>query len=107
MSILFTNEFDIPRSASYTVKMTQAKIRAGCLQEFQCLDLRKIGIWSLLLAYVIAAIFLAAAGTPAVAVETFILIISLEIIAAFSFIVLQRISAEYCFEIRPRSPPAN
>jgi hypothetical protein len=101
------NEFDITCTASYTGKMILAKIRAGCLSELKFLDLRKIGIWSLLIAYVVAAIILAAAGTPAVTVETFTLILSLEIIAAFSFMVQQRISIGYCFEIRPRSPPAN
>ena len=87
--------------------MVLEKIRAEWHQALKGLDLRKIGIWSLLVAYVAAAIVMAAAGTPAVVVETFTLILSLEIIAAFSFIVQQRISAEYCFEIRPRSPPAN
>jgi hypothetical protein len=87
--------------------MTLAKIKTGCLTALKYLDHRKIVIWSLLLAYAFAAIILAADGTPAVAVEIFALILSLEIIAAFSFIVQQRIYAEYCFEIRPRSPPAN
>jgi hypothetical protein len=85
--------------------MIPLKIRAGRMQALKDLDYRKIAIWSLLLAYAFAAIVLAAAGTPAVVVETFALILSLEIIAAFSFILQQRISAEYCFEIRPRSPP--
>jgi hypothetical protein len=87
--------------------MTPAKIRTGRLQASKVLDHRKIAIWSLLLAYAFAAIILAAANTTAVAVEIFALILSLEIIAAFSLIVQQSISSEYYFEIRPRSPPAN
>jgi hypothetical protein len=74
---------------------------------FKAWDAKKIGIWSLLLAYVVAAIILAASGPLAVTVETFTLIVSLEIAVAFSFVVQQRIFPGYQLGIRSRSPPAN
>lgn len=68
-------------------------------------DIRKIGIWFLLLAFLVAAIILPADGPPAIPAETFALIVSLIIVSAFSLIAQQRACAGYRFGIRPRSPP--
>jgi len=68
-------------------------------------DIQKIGIWFLLLAFVVVAIVLPAAGLPASPAETFTLIVSLEIISVFSLPAQQRVRAGYHSGIRPRSPP--
>lgn len=68
-------------------------------------DIRKIGIWFLLLAFVFAAIILLADGPPAVTAVMFTLILILEILFAFSLNPQQLVCTAYHFGIHPRSPP--
>ena len=71
-------------------------------------DIREIGIWILLLAFVFAAIimpFLSIDAPDAIVGVTFTLILILEIHFAFSLNPQLRGCAEYHFAIRPRSPP--
>ena len=68
-------------------------------------DIRKIGTWFLLLAFVFVAIILCADVPPAVTSATFSLILILEILFAFFPYPQQLACTEYHFGIRPRSPP--
>jgi membrane protein YdbS with pleckstrin-like domain len=68
-------------------------------------DIRKIGIWFLLLAFVFGAIILAADAPPAVISVTFTLLLVLEILFALSLNPPQLVSSGYHFGIRSRSPP--
>ena len=71
-------------------------------------DIREIGIWLLLLAFVFVAIILpllSADAPDAVTVVTFTLILILEIFFVLSLNPQQFVSTAYYFGIRPRSPP--
>ncbi len=71
-------------------------------------DIREIGIWFLLLAFVSVAIVLPllSIDTPdAVTAATFTLILLLEILFVFSLSPHIFVCTEYHFGIRPRSPP--
>jgi hypothetical protein len=68
-------------------------------------NIRKIGIWLLLLAFVFATIILSADVPPAIAAVTFALILFLEILFVFSFSPQLLVCTTYHFGIRPRSPP--
>ncbi len=68
-------------------------------------DIRKIGIWFLLLAFVFVAIILLADAPPAVTAVTFTLILILEILFVFSLNPQQLVCTAYHFGIRLRSPP--
>ncbi len=71
-------------------------------------DIRKVGIWFLLLAFVVVAIILpllSADAPPAVTGVTFTLILILEILFVFSLNPQQIVWTAYRFGIRLRSPP--
>ena len=70
-------------------------------------DIRKIGIWFLLLAFVFVIIILSASADPpdALPAVMFTLILILEILFIFSPNPQQLICTAYHFGIRPRSPP--
>ena len=71
-------------------------------------DIREIGIWFLLLAFVFAAIImplLSVDAPDATTGVTFTLILILEILFVFSLNPQLLVCAEYHFPIRPRSPP--
>jgi hypothetical protein len=69
------------------------------------LDIRKIGIWFLLLAFVFVAIVLSADAPDVVTAVTFTLILILEILFFLSPNPQQPVCPAYHFGIRPRSPP--
>lgn len=68
-------------------------------------DIKRIGTFLLLLAFVAVAIFLPAAGPFALPAETLTLVICLEIISVSCVIPLHIVSTGYRFGIPPRSPP--
>jgi hypothetical protein len=71
-------------------------------------DIRKIGIWFLLLAFVFAAIVLPLLSVDAPDAATtpiFTLIFILEVLFAFSIYRHQLDCTAYHFGIRPRGPP--
>ncbi len=68
-------------------------------------DVRKVGIWFLLLAFVFAAIIASVDAPPAVTALAFTLILVLEILFAFSVNPQQLVCSAYRFGIRLRSPP--
>jgi predicted permease len=71
-------------------------------------DIRKVGIWFLLLAFAFVAIVLPLLSTdapPAVTGVTFTLILILEILFALSLNAQLLACAAYHLLIRPRSPP--
>ena len=71
-------------------------------------DIRKIGIWFLLLAFVFVAIILPLLSTDApdaVTAVTFTLVLILEILFALSLNTQQLVCTAHHFGIRPRSPP--
>ena len=72
-------------------------------------DIRNIGIWLLLLAFVFVAIILPLLSTDApdaFTVVTFTLIFILEILFALSLDPQLLVCTAYNFGIRPRSPPS-
>jgi hypothetical protein len=72
------------------------------------IQIRKIGIWFLLLGFVFVAIILpllSADALDAVTAEAFTLILILEIIFAISHNPQQLVCTSYHFGIRLRSPP--
>jgi hypothetical protein len=84
------------------------KIKAGFFMSIESRDIRKIGIWFLLLASAFVAIILpllSADPPPAVTAVTFTLILILEILFAFSLNPQQPVCTAYHFGIRLRSPP--
>jgi hypothetical protein len=81
------------------------KIKDGFFMSIESRDIRKIGIWFLLLALVFVAIILSADAPPAVIAVTFTLIFILEILFAFSLNPQQPVCTAYHFGIRLRSPP--
>jgi hypothetical protein len=71
-------------------------------------DIRKVGIWFLLLAFAFVAIvlpLLSVDAPDAVTAVTFTLILILGILFALSLDPQQIVCAAYNFGIRPRSPP--
>jgi hypothetical protein len=71
-------------------------------------DIRKIGIWFLLLAFVFVAIILpllSVDAPDAATAVTFTLILIVEILFIFSLNPQQLVRTTYHFGIRPRSPP--
>ena len=71
-------------------------------------DIRKVGIWFLMLAFAFVAVMLpllSADAPDAVTAVTFTLILILEILFALSLNPQQLVYTAYRFEIRPRSPP--
>ncbi len=71
-------------------------------------DIRKIGIWFLLLSFVFVAIalpLLSVDAPDAAIAVTFALILILEILFALSLDPQQLVRTAYHFGIRPRSPP--
>ncbi len=71
-------------------------------------DIREIGIWFLLLAFVCLAIImplLSVDAPDATTGVTFTLILILEILFVFSLNPQLLVCAEYHFAVRPRSPP--
>jgi hypothetical protein len=71
-------------------------------------DVRKIGVWLLLLAFVFVAIvlpLLSVDSPDAATVVTFTLILILGILFALSLNPQQLVCSVYQFGIRPRSPP--
>ena len=71
-------------------------------------DIREIGIWLLLLAFVFVAVvlpLLSIDAPDAVTAVTFTLILILEILFVFSLNPQQLVCTAYHFGIRPRSPP--
>ncbi len=71
-------------------------------------DIRKVGIWFLLLAFAFVAIILpllSSDAPPAVTGVTFTLILILEILFIFSLNPQQLVYTEYRFGVRLRSPP--
>ncbi len=98
-----SDEFDILHGESYV-----GKIKAGFLMSIKSRDIRKIGGWFLLLAFVFVAIILpllSADAPDAVAGVTFTLILILEILFALSLDPQQPACAAHYIGIRPRSPP--
>jgi hypothetical protein len=72
------------------------------------LDIRRVGIWFLLLTFAFVAIILPLLSTdapPAVTAATFTLILILEILFVFSPSQQLIICTVFLFGIRPRSPP--
>ena len=71
-------------------------------------DIRKIGIWFLLLAFVFVVIalpLLSVDAPDAATAPTFTLILILEILFALSLNPQQLVCTAYQFGIHPRSPP--
>jgi hypothetical protein len=93
-------EFDILHSESYF-----GKIGAGFFMSIENRDIRKIGIYFLLLAFVFVTIILSAEAAPALAAVTFTLILILEILFAFTLNPQQPVCTAYHFRICLRSPP--
>jgi hypothetical protein len=96
-------KFDILRSESHTIQIT-----GWIFMSIDGRDIREIGVWLLLLAFVFVAIImplLSVDSPDATAGVTFTLILILEILFIFSFIPQLPVCAEYHFAIRPRSPP--
>jgi ABC-type microcin C transport system permease subunit YejB len=91
-----------------TANFMLAEIKAGFFMSIESRDIRKIGIWFLLLVFVFAAIILPLLSTDApdaVTAVTFTLILILEILFALSLNPQRLFCTAYHFGIRPRSPP--
>jgi hypothetical protein len=84
------------------------ELKAGFFMSIDGRDIREIGIWLLLLAFVFVAIvlpLLSIEAPDAAMAATLTLILILEILFVFSLNPRLLICAAYHFGIRPRSPP--
>ena len=91
-----------------TANLILIHIKAGFFMSIESRDIRKIGIWFLLLALVFVAIILPLLSVDppdAVPAVTFTLILVLEILFALTPNLRQLVDTAYRFGVRPRSPP--
>jgi hypothetical protein len=89
----------------FAANLTLVKTKVGFFMSNKSRNIRKIGIWLLLLAFVFATIILAADAPPAIATVTFALLFFLELLFIFSLDPQLLVCTTYRFGIRPRSPP--